>query len=126
VKYLCLAYYDEQAFDALSPAARDAITSRCPAHDASLRASGQLLISASLGAPRAGAVIRPRAGAPTFTDGPFVETKEQVGGFFIVEARDLNDAIRVAAKHPAAHLGESVGWGIEVRPIDFFQLVEKE
>ena len=54
------------------------------------------------------------------TDGPFAETKEQVGGFFIIEARDLNEAIRVASKHPAALLGEQVGWGIEVRPIEMF------
>ena len=51
------------------------------------------------------------------SDGPFVETKERVGGLFLIEARDLNDAIRVASLHPAAHLGEQLGWGIEIRPI---------
>jgi len=45
-----------------------------------------------------------------------------VGGFFIIEARDLNEAIRVASKHPAAHLGEQVGWGIEVRPIETYEV----
>jgi hypothetical protein len=54
------------------------------------------------------------------TDGPFTETKEQVGAFFLIEAQDLNEATRVASHHPAAHLGEQVGWGIEVRPIDYF------
>jgi hypothetical protein len=55
------------------------------------------------------------------TDGPFVETKEQVGGFFIIEARDLNEAIRVASKHPAANIGEQAGWAIEVRPIEMYE-----
>ena len=55
------------------------------------------------------------------TDGPFAETKEQVGGFFIIEAQDLEDAVRVASKHPAALLGEQAGWGIEVRPIEMFE-----
>jgi len=65
--------------------------------------------------------VRPRNGKPSITDGPFIETKEQVGGFFIIEARDLNEAIRVAWKHPAANLGEQVGWGIEVRPIERYE-----
>jgi len=121
MKYLCLAYYDARKFDALSPAELDAIVSRCPAYDAALRDSGHLIVQASLGAPGATASVRPRNGKPSVTDGPFVETKEQVGGFFIIEARDLNEAIRVASKHPAASLGEQVGWGIEVRPIEGYE-----
>jgi hypothetical protein len=121
VKYLCLAYYDEKAFDALSKAEVDALVSQCPAHDEELRGSGHLVLQASLGPVRATAALRPSNGKPSVTDGPFVETKEQVGGFFIIEARDLNEAIRVASKHPAANLGEHVGWGIEVRPIEMYQ-----
>ena len=122
MKYLCLAYYDEKKFEALSKSEVDALVRQCPPHDAALRDSGNLIASASLGAARSSTTLRPRAGKPSVTDGPFAETKEQVGGFFIIEARDLNDAIRVASKHPAAHLGESVGWGIEVRPIEAFVL----
>ena len=55
------------------------------------------------------------------TDGPFVETKEQVGGFFIIEARDLDEAIRVASNHPAANIGGEIGWAVEVRPIEAYQ-----
>ena len=55
------------------------------------------------------------------TDGPFIETKEQVGGFFIIEARDLDEAIRVASNHPAANIGEQVGWAVEVRPIEGYE-----
>jgi len=120
MKYLCLAYYDAQAFEALSPPELDAIVSKCPPHDEALRRSGHLVLQASLGAARATTTVRPRNGQPSVTDGPFTETKEQVGGFFIIEARDLNEAIRVASLHPAAHLGERVGWGVEVRPIEGF------
>jgi hypothetical protein len=121
VKYLCLAYYDEHVFEALPKAELDAIVSRCPRYDEDLRASGHLVLQASLGPSRSSVCVRPRQGRPVVTDGPFAETKEMVGGFFIIEARDLNEAIRVASKHPAAHLGERVGWGIEVRPIEGFE-----
>jgi hypothetical protein len=121
MKYLCLAYYNEKAFEALSKAEVDAIVSRCPSYDEALRNSGHLVVQASLGSPRATITVRPRNGKPSVTDGPFVETKEQVGGFFIIEARDLNEAIRVASKHPAANLGEQVGWAIEVRPIEMYE-----
>ena len=118
MKYLCLAYYDTEKTAALPRAEFDAIVSRCPQYDADLRASGQLVMSGSLGEPTSWMAIRPRAGRPALTDGPYAETKELVGGFFIVDAQDLNDALRVASKHPAAHLGEAIGWGIEVLPID--------
>jgi len=121
VKYLCLAYYNERAFDALSKAELEAIVSRCPPYDEELRNSGHLTILASLESPRATITVRPRNGKPMVTDGPFIETKEQLGSFFIIEARDLNEAIRVASKHPAANLGEQVGWAIEVRPIEMYE-----
>jgi len=120
MKYLCLAYYDEKKFNALPKADFDAIVSRCPAFDEALRNSGHLIVQASLQATNATMTIRPRNGKPMVTDGPFAETKELVGGFFIIEALDLNEAIRVASKHPAANIGEQAGWGIEVRPIDFY------
>jgi hypothetical protein len=121
VKYLCLAYYDEATFESLSRTEKEAIVSQCPPYDAALRASGHLIVQASLGAARETTTVRPRNGEVSITDGPYTETKEVVGGFFIIEAKDLNEAIRVASMHPAAHLGEQVGWGIEVRPIGFFQ-----
>jgi hypothetical protein len=120
-KYLCLAYYDVDKFAALPKAEVDAIVSRCPQHDAELKASGRLVLHGSLGEPAASMAIRPRGGRPAITDGPYAETKEQVGGFFLIDAQDLNDAVRVASKHPAAHLGEGVGWGIEIRAVDYFE-----
>lgn len=121
MKYLCLAYYDEKKFDALSKAELDAIVSQCPPCDEALRKSGHLIAQASLAPTQSSTTIRPRNGKPSVTDGPYAETKEQVGGFFIIEARDPNEAILVASKHPAARLGEHVGWGIEVRPIEGFE-----
>jgi hypothetical protein len=123
MKYLCLAYYDAEKSAALSKPEFDAIVSRCPQHDAELRASGRLVLSGSLGEPESWMAVRPRGGRPAVTDGPYAETKELVGGFFIIEAQDLNDAVRVASKHPAAHLGEQIGWGIQVLPIDMFEQV---
>lgn len=121
MKYLCLAYYDEKKCDALSKSELDAIVSQCPPHDEALRTGGHLIATGSLQSTRTSTTVRPRNGKVSVTDGPFAETKEQVGGFFIIEASDLDEAILVASKHPAAHLGEHVGWGIEVRPIERFE-----
>lgn len=118
MKYLCLAYYDHVKLDALSEADMAALESKCPPHDAALRATGQLVMQGSLGLPSSAASIRPHQGKPSMTDGPFIETKEQIGGIFIIEATSLADALLVASKHPAARLGEAVGWGIEIRPIE--------
>lgn len=121
MKYLCLAYYDEKAFEALSKAELDALVSKCPTYDGALRRSGRLVVQASLGSPRASTVLRPKHGKPLVTDGPFIETKEQVGGFFIIEAEDLDEAIRVASKHPAANIGGEVGWAVEIRPVEGYE-----
>jgi hypothetical protein len=120
MKFLCLGYYDEKRFDALPKPELDALVRQCQTHDEALRNTGHLVITASLGAPRDTSCIRPKNGVPSVTDGPYAETKEQIGAFFIVEARDLAEATDVASKHPAARLGEHVGWGVEVRPIDYF------
>ena len=121
MKYLCLAYYDPEKFAAMAPAEVQALVSQCPARDAELRKTGKLLVSASLEGPEAAFSLRPRGGKPQLTDGPYTESKELVGGFFIIEAADRQEAIRVASIHPAATLGEQVGWGIEIHPIGFFE-----
>jgi hypothetical protein len=118
MKYLCLGYYDEKKFNSLPRNELHTLVNQCQPHDQALHNSGQLDMVASLAAPHSSASLRPKNGEPSITDGPYAETKEQVGAFFIIDARDLNDAIRVASKHPAAHLGEEVGWGVEVRPIE--------
>ena len=124
-QFLVLAYYDEKAYEALPKPELKAIVSQCPAHDERLRKSGHLLNVASLDSPRKAVTVRPRNGKPEVIDGPFIETKEQVGSYFLIEAKDLDEAVRVASLHPAAHLGEAMGWGIEVRAIDFCHAQEK-
>ena len=115
MKYLCLAYGNEEHMKTLTKAEFEALAAKCKVHDEELRRTGQVVMTESL--EWAATTIRPRGGKPVVTDGPFVETKEKAGGLFIVEARDLNEAIRIASLHPAAHLGEGLGWAIEVRPI---------
>lgn len=118
MKYLCLAYYDPERMGALPPDELKAIVSRCPPKDAELRATGRLVLSGSLRDRKETLCVRPRGGGPVVTDGPFTEAKELVGGFFIIEAADRDEAIRIASLHPAATLGEPAGWGIELLPID--------
>jgi len=115
MKYLCLAFGDQKKMEGLTKAQFEELVQRCRVHDEELQKSGHFVQANSLEWPST--TIRPRNGKPVVTDGPFVETKEKVGGLFVIEARDLNEAIRVASLHPAAHLGENLGWAIEIRPI---------
>ena len=120
MRYLCLAYYDDAKMAALPKAELQAIVSKCPGYDAQLRDTGRLLFSASLGEPKDTISIRPKGTKVSITDGPFTETKEMIGGLFIIEADSAEEAKAIASNHPAAHLGEHIGWGIEVRPIGWF------
>jgi hypothetical protein len=120
MKYLCLAFYNPDRFAGMAPADVEAMVSQCPGLDARLKATGKLRLSASLRGADAVISLRPVRGKPHVTDGPFTESKELVGGFFIVEAADREEAVRLASMHPAATLGEQAGWGIEMHPIDFF------
>ena len=115
MKYLCLAYGSEERMKSLTKPEFEALVAKCRVHDEELRRTGKVVMTESL--EWGTTTIRPQGGRTVVTDGPFVETKEQAGGVFIVEARDLNEAIRIASLHPAAHLGEQLGWAIEVRPI---------
>ena len=118
MKYLCLAYYDEKKFETLTEADMATISRECGPLDEDLQRSGHLLEVGSLAATKDSVSLRPRNGKVTVTDGPYAETKEQLGSYCLIEARDLNEAIQVASKHPAARLNEHLGWGIEIRPIE--------
>jgi hypothetical protein len=112
MKYLCLVYIDEKKLDALSKSELNALIDESLAYDEMLRKSGHYIASDALQPVHAATTLRVQKGKVSTTDGPFAETKEQLGGFILINARDLNDAIQVAAKIPPARLG-----CIEVRPI---------
>ena len=120
MKYLCLGYYDEKKFESLSEAELAAIPAKCRPLDEALQQSGHVVAVGSLAATRDSVSLRPRDGKTVVMDGPYAETKEQLGSFFILEAEDLDEAIRLASMHPAAQLNEHLGWGIELRPIEAF------
>ena len=98
--------------DALSEHDRQALVREANAYEAELKASGRMISSSPLQRVATATTVRVRNGKLSTTDGPFAETKEQLGGFYMIDVRDLNDAIRVASKIPAARLGS-----IEVRPV---------
>jgi hypothetical protein len=113
MKYLCLVYHEEATIEALPPREYAAIMGEVLAYREELRRGGHYLASSPLQPVRSAATIRVRGGKVSITDGPFAETKEQLGGFYLIEARDLNEAIRLAARMPPARVGS-----IEVRPIE--------
>lgn len=113
MKYLCLAWEEEAKLDALSRDEWDVLRRETLDYVESLRAGGHLLVTEALQSARNGVALRVRGGSLTTTDGPFTETKEQLGGIFLIEAADLNEAIQIAARWPSAQIGT-----IEVRPVE--------
>jgi hypothetical protein len=107
----------------MAPADVQALGSRCPAKDAEQNKTGRIVVGPALDGPQAELALRSRGGHTRVTGGPYAEVKKMAGGFFIIEAADKDEAVRVASLHPAATLGESVGWGIEVHAIEFFENV---
>jgi hypothetical protein len=105
MKYLCLVYLDEKRLDELPD-------EDCVEFDTGVRKSGQCLASEALQSVQTATTVRMRNGKLSVTDGPFAETKEQLAGFYMIEARDLNEAIQIASKIPPARVG-----CVEVRPI---------
>jgi hypothetical protein len=116
MRYACLIYFDPQKVFDQSPEAEAVLRAVAP-YDAELEASGHLVAAHALQLPRAAMTVQVRDGKMSATDGPFVETKEMLGGLILIEARDLNEAVRIAAGIPFAKLGS-----IEVRPlVDYSQ-----
>ncbi|WP_148252821.1 YciI family protein [Aidingimonas lacisalsi] len=108
MKYLCLVYSNENALHDLPDSPHD---SECQAYAESLHASGRMLAAEALQPVQSATTVRSRNGKVSLTDGPFAETKEQLAGFYLIEANDLDEAIEVAAGIPAARVGS-----VEVRP----------
>jgi len=115
MKYMLLAYLDEKAWLSLSEAEQQRLMAECDPHVQSLLGSGKLLAGAPLHPTSTATTVRNREGKRLLTDGPFAETREQLGGYTIIEAKDLDDAIAIAS----GFLGTSANsvTTIEVRPI---------
>ncbi|MEO6798977.1 MAG: YciI family protein [Rhodanobacter sp.] len=120
MKYLGLAYFNPEKFAAMAPDDVKELVSQCPALDEKMRATGKVLVSASLGDLDSWRTLRPHGSKTFVTDGPYTESKEVVGGLFIVEADSRDEALHIASMHPAATLGEEAGWAVELIPMGFY------
>jgi hypothetical protein len=112
MKYACLVYHEEKKMNALSEAELSAVVGECGAWIEELAKGGHHVFSAGLQSIGTATTIRTRNGQLSMTDGPFAETKEFLGGFTIIDARDLNEAIQLVSKFPAGRIGS-----VEVRPV---------
>ncbi len=113
MKYICLGYTDEKKWDSMTEPERMKFVDECFTYDDELRKGGHFVGGEALQGARSAAILRWQNGSVFVTDGPFAEAKEQIGGIMVLEARDLNHAIQLMAKHPSLQLG-SGPW--EIRP----------
>jgi hypothetical protein len=113
MKYICLGYYDEKTWETMSERERNAMIDACFAYDDALRTNGHFVGGEALQSARNATTLRWKNGKVLITDGPYAETKEQVGGILVLEARDLNHAIQLMSKHPGVKAGP-----FEIRPAE--------
>ena len=114
MKYVCFGYQNEKKWEQMSESEKNALFDACFAYDDEMRAKGHWLSGEAIEDASAAVSVRMKDGKVTVTDGPFIETKEQLGGVGIIEAKDLNEAIALWSKHPAMVLDAT---GFEIRPI---------
>ena len=112
MKYICLVYQEEDCMSNLPPEDRATWVADVNGYIESIRASGHFIDASPLQSPHTATTLRLRQGQILISDGPYAETREQIGGYYLIEANDLNDAIRVASKMPQMRTGT-----IEVRPL---------
>ncbi len=116
MKFLFLIYHDEKTLDALPEREMQSLFDAALDYDEEIRRSGHYIVSNALQRARTARTLRVRGGKVSATDGPFAETKEQIGGFFLIEAKDMDEACEVASRFPPARIGI-----IEVRPVQELQ-----
>lgn len=112
MKYICLGYMDEKKLDAMSENELNHFLDECFAYDDELRENGHFTDGEALQSVRNATTLRWGSGKVSITDGPFAETKEQLGGIMLLEARDLNHAIQLMSRHPSIRMGGT----FEIRP----------
>ncbi len=113
MKYMCLGYMEERKWDDMPENERNAWMEECFAYDVVLKKNGHMIGGEALESVRTSTTLKYRDGKISITDGPYAETKEQLGGVLILEAADLNEAIQLMSKHPGLRGGGS----FEIRPI---------
>ena len=113
MKYLCFGYYDKSKFDGLSESERNAMFDTCFEYDDHLRAGGHWAGGDALQGPETSMTLNLKNGKLATTDGPYAETKEQLGGILVLEARDMNHAVQLMGQHPALKFGNT----FEIRPV---------
>jgi hypothetical protein len=113
MKFLCLSYLDEQKLDLLSESERGAFIKECFAYDNILRKNGNFVRLEALQSAQNAKTLRYRNGKVSITDGPYAETKEQIGGILLLDANDLNHATELMSKHPGIRVAT-----FEIRPLD--------
>ena len=113
MKYICLGYYDEKQWETLSESERNTLMDECFAYDDVLRKKGHFAGGEALQTARNATTLRWKNGKVSVTDGPYAETKEQLGGILVLEAADLNEAIQLMSKHPGVKVGP-----FEIRPVE--------
>ena len=111
MKYVCLGYIEAGKLENMTEGERNAMVDSCFTYDDVLRKNGHFAGGEALQPPGSAVTLRARGGKVTVTDGPYAETKEQIGGILILEARDLNHAIQLMSKHPGVQAGP-----FEIRP----------
>jgi hypothetical protein len=123
MRFVCLCYYDHGQFEACSPEDMQTVRAICAPRDAELKATGRVILNSSLAEPSSARTLRAdKNGESTVTSGPYAQTAEPLGAIFLIEAADLDEAVRIARIHPGAALGKYFGGGIEVRALDHFVL----
>jgi len=121
MKFICLGYFDEKQWEALSESERNAMMDECFTYDDKLREEGHFAGGEALRSARTAATLRWRSGQVVVTDGPYAETKEQLGGILVLEATDLNQAIQLMSKHPGVKTGP-----FEIRAVEDMSAVVAE
>jgi len=122
MKYICLGYYDPGKVENMSESERNAMFDECFSYDDELRRNGHFAAGEALEPDNTAMTVSWKNGKVAVTDGPYAETKEQLGGILVLEARDLNQAIQLMSQHPAVKYGSS----FEIRPVgDMTEMIKE-
>ena len=121
MKFICLGYADEKSWEAMSESQRNTLMDECLAYDDVLRKNGHFAGGDALQSARNARTLRWQKGQVLVTDGPYAETKEQLGGILVLEARDLNHAVELMSKHPGVKAGP-----FEIRPTEDLSAIVAE